>query len=119
MARRPNGIFTRPERTPRKRRPTFALVAVSRVGLPWVTLPALSLAVTRMSIFDALPRSMVARSLPLAKVDLRVRYGSVELRRTSTEVEATPETGSLKLSTIRFPRARWRVAVGGVPSICS
>ena len=34
VARRPNGIFTRPERTLRKRRPTFALVAVSRVGLP-------------------------------------------------------------------------------------
>jgi hypothetical protein len=36
--------------------------------------------------------------------------------RTATLVDATPEAGSFTASTIFLPRARLRMAVGGVPS---
>jgi len=37
--------------------------------------------------------------------------------RTATLVDATPEAGCFTESTIFLPRARLRMAVGGVPSI--
>ena len=116
VALRPKGIFTRPERTLRKRRPTFALVAVSRTGLPCATLPALSLTVTRMSILDALPRSSVARSRPFFNVALSVRYASVEFRRTSSVAPAIPDALSLTESTIVRRRARSSNTRGALPS---
>ena len=73
-------------------------------------------AVTRMSALDALPRSIVARSWPLANVDAE-RAGTARSRFADLDaVAATPDAASLTQSTMRLPRARSSIARGAVPS---
>ena len=139
---RPKGILTRPERTLRKRRPNFALVAVRRVG---VALRDVARRVAdRHAHVD--PRGAAAvepsrASRPFATLAASVRYGSVELvagpraarsrRRTRRRVTrehdracrvrvrarrsaACRRPGSVRCANASLPAASWATTRRGV-----
>ena len=79
-------------------------------------MPALSLALTAIPTFAALPRSSLAVSAPLANDVGNARNGSLGELRTKIVPPATPDAPSETATVIVLPLARVTVAAGPSPS---